>query len=213
MTASRKRGFTLIEVLIALTIVALAGVVVYGALSTALTSWSAGLVDSRRSQVAQIALDRISQQLKSTLSSTAKKDGRIVAAFTGDEHSIRFVTLGAAGGSPLAAVSYAVEDGEDGPQFVYREYPWPDKDFLDPKDPWTEEEVPEIVDLTFVFRKAVQDLAGVASPGAGEGEIWEPGKGRDLPAEVEISITSAGDGPPEERTIRTVVPVMTSSGV
>ena len=158
MTAPRERGFTLIEVLIALTIVALAGVVVYGALSTALTSWSAGIIDSRRSQVAQIALDRISQQLKSTVASTVKKDGRVVAAFTGDDHSIRFVTLGAAGGAPLAAVSYAVEDGKDGRRFVYREYPWPDKDFFEPKDPWTEEEVPEIVDLTFVFRKAPNTL-------------------------------------------------------
>ena len=198
-------GFTLLEVLIALTIVALAGVVVYGALGTAVDAWSAGLVESRRSQVAQIAMERISRQLKSSVPSTVKDGNRVVAAFTGDEHSVRFVTLGAVSGAPVAAVSYAVEDNGEGPRFVYREYPWPDKDFLDPGDPWTEEEVREIVGLSFSFREAARSSEE-------EGEPWEPGKGRTPPAEVDVTIVIAGDGPPEERSLTTTVPVMTALG-
>jgi prepilin-type N-terminal cleavage/methylation domain-containing protein len=212
VTRHGRKGFTLIEVLVALTIVALSGVVVYGALTTAFGSWSAGLVAGRRGQVAQIALDRMSRQLKSTVSSTVKKNNRVVAAFDGDGESVRFVTTAPAGGAPIAVVSYSVESGSDGKRFVYREYPWPDKDFWEPKEPWTEEAVPEIVGLAFVFRKAASDLAAEGGAGDEPGEEWKAGQSRDVPAEVEITIIVDGQGPPEERALKSIIPVMVGLG-
>jgi len=206
---TEARGFTLIEVILALTILALASVVVYSALNTALTSWSVGLIRGRRTQVARIALDRISQQLKSTLATTVQKNDRDVAAFTGDKRSVRFVTLQSVGGAPLAVVSYAAEEGPEGRRLVYREHPWPDKDFFSPGKPWKEEEVPEIVDLEFVFRKS-EKVEGDGRPEAGAGEDWNPGEGRDPPAEVEVRIVVDGAGPVEERTYRSIIPVMTA---
>jgi prepilin-type N-terminal cleavage/methylation domain-containing protein len=199
-------GLTLLEVLLALTILSLAGMIIYGGLSTSLTSWSAGLVEGRRSQVARIALDRMTQQLKSLVPAVMKEKGKPRAVFEAGENSLRFVTLLPVGGSSLAQVSYSLEERGEGKSLVYREYPWPDKGFFEEGEPLREEVLPEITGLKVVPRAPEEkdDVGSVlrrAAPG-------QQGEEALFPVEVRIELVMAGEGAGEGRTFTADVPVL-----
>jgi len=189
---------TLLETLLALTILSMAGAVVYSSLATILSSWRTGVSRGRDRQVAQVALDRLTGQLKSAVPAVVRGDSGPVPAFTVGDDSLRFVTLLPVSGRPVAQVSYSIEEGEHGRRLVYREYPWPDKDFSEGGgDPWLEEAVEEIEGMAVLIRAR-----------GGEGE--EPGE-EDFPGEAEISFlvsTAAGDRGQDEGDFRTVVPIM-----
>jgi len=196
------RGFTLLEVLLALTILALAGGIVYSFLATAFISWTSGVDRGRKSQVAGIAIERLSQQLKSAVPARVLKSRIRVAAFDGGEDFLRFVTLLPTGVRTLRQVSYSILDGEDGPQLVYREYPWPDKKFFEEGEPLKEERLPEITGMKVVLRsrEAGQDRTEDA-------EEWTPG-GKDLPGEAEVQFVVAGTGEGREWTVTATVPLL-----
>jgi prepilin-type N-terminal cleavage/methylation domain-containing protein len=202
----RARGLTLLEVLLALTILSLAGLIIYGGLSTSLTSWSAGLVEGRRSQVARIALDRMTQQLKSLVPAVMKEKGQPRAVFEAGDTHLRFVTLLPVGGSSLAQVSYSLEERGEGKSLVYREYPWPDKGFFEGGEPVREEVLPEITGLKVVTRAPEEEndddsiLRRVIPGQQGEEALF--------PVEVRIELVAAGQGAEGDRTFRADVPVL-----
>jgi hypothetical protein len=197
----RKEGLTLLEALLALTILALSGAIVYSFLATVLISWTSGVERGRKGQVAGIVVDRLGQQLRSAVPARIIESGRKRAAFRGDEDSLRFVTLLPTGLASLRQVSYAVEEGDEGPELVYREYPWPDKDFFEEKEPLKEERLPEIVDMEVVLRPR--------KAGEKEGwseEEWSP-EGEDLPGAAEVLLVVAGAGSKEGRSVKMAVPL------
>lgn len=202
----RAEGLTLLEVLLALTLLSLAGLIIYGGLSTALTSWSAGLVEGRRDQVARIALDRMTQQLKSLVPATMEEKGQPRVVFEARGDHLRFVTLLPVGGSLLAQVSYSLEERGEGKSLVYREYPWPDKAFFEGGEPVREEVLPEITDLKVVTRAPEEEdddrsaLRSAIPRQQGEEDLF--------PAEVQIELVVAGQGAEEGRTFRADVPVL-----
>jgi prepilin-type N-terminal cleavage/methylation domain-containing protein len=188
-----RKGFTLLEVLLALTILAMAGTIVYGFLATALISWTTGVDRGRTMQVAGIAADRLAQQLKSTVPASVLKSRLRVAAFDGGEDSLRFVTLLPTGLRSLRQVSYSIEEGEEGAELAYREYPWPDKNFFEEQ---------EIIGMEVTLRARESEADKTE-----EGDEWSPGA-KELPREVEVRLVAAGRGDERERSVTVAVPLL-----
>ena len=69
-----RRGLTLIELVLTLTILAFAGALVSGAFVTGLRAWQSGLRSGREELVARIVLERIATQLRAAIFSPAKHD-------------------------------------------------------------------------------------------------------------------------------------------
>lgn len=211
--ARDRRGLTLIELVLTLTILAVAGALVTGALVTALRSWQSGLRSGREELVARIVLERIAAQLRSAVASRVLQDGEDAWAFdVGDDH-LRFVTL-AAGDAPTQ-VFYGLRDDAGGRHLVYREYPWPDKDFFGAARARREEDVAEVTGLAVKVVKreeaeAADDTTGPAGTPATGGvveEQWGP-LDPSPPGRVEIEIqVSDGDGA-EPRRYAISVPVL-----
>jgi general secretion pathway protein J len=92
MLNGQSRGFTLLELVISLTIVTLIVVIIFGALRIGIRAWEKGEkdVDSRQRQ--RIVLDLIKRQLASTcVSEVWGKDQQLVS-LKGDSKSVDFVS-------------------------------------------------------------------------------------------------------------------------
>lgn len=186
-------GLTLLEVMLALMILSLAGAIFYGALNTVLTTWSAGLTQGRRGQVAGIALDRMTQQLKSGVPAMTGEETRRRIAFEGKEEILRFVTLLPVGPYPLAQVSYSMEETGEGSSLVYREYLWPDKKFFEEGEPVREETLSEIESMEILLRGQEED---------------EPVEEDEFPSLVEIELRVKGEGDETDRTFTATAPFL-----
>lgn len=191
----REEGFTLLEVLVSLTILTLALAVTYGAFTTALTAWSAGLDRGRKEQVARIALEMMAQQLKSAIpASITEEDGRRRPAFESGEDHIRFVTVLPVGvDSRPAQVSYSIEQIDGERRLVYREYPWPDKNFFAIGEPVKEEALDGIVGMEITLRSR-EETGETEETGTPRNEDEEPRSDEEaVPGGVDISLHLEGD--------------------
>ena len=204
-----RRGLTLIELVLTLTIVALAGALVSGALATGLRAWQSGLRSGREELVARIVLERIATQLRAAIWTPATRDGEAAVAFDAGDERLHFVTLAAAGGAP-ARVSYGLSGGGGDRQLVYREYPWPDKDFFGEGRPLREEKVAEVTGFAV---KVVRRSDASGEPGAPDGgdapstALWSP-IDEELPASVEVQIEVGGEGRAEPLRYLLLVPIL-----
>jgi len=117
MARGGNRGFTLLELLISMTILALITLLVFGALRTGIRAWEKGekSIDGRQRE--RIVLDMIRRQLASIPVDTVKSDKTLFLKGTGK--SIAFVSdihLEPGGGIGIVYVKYQVEvtenDGE-----------------------------------------------------------------------------------------------------
>ncbi len=201
--AAGERGLTLIELVLTLTILALAGALVSGALSTGLRAWQSGFARGREDLVARVVVERLAAQLRSVVASPSRREGEDAVAFEVREDALRFVTLSGSGAAP-AQVSYALEAGERGPQLVYREYPWPDKEFFGEHQARREERVPEIAGLSVsVTRRADEEEA---EPGLVQRE-WKPTDGVvPLKVAVELRLRGAGEAAPRTHRLEVTLP-------
>lgn len=195
-----RRGVTLIELVLTLTILALAGALIAAALSASLRTWRTGFTRGREELVARIALARIAGQLRSAVPAAARQGSEEAVAFEAREDALHFVTVPAAGGAPLH-VSYSLVQEGGKPALVYRELPWPDKEFFGEGRPRREEVVPEITGMKVGVTRCPEE--GEPAPNA----VASPWKPTDLclPGSVEVEITlSDGDG---ESTYKVSVPL------
>jgi len=203
-----RRGLTLIELVLTMTILALAGALVTGAFTTGLRAWQSGLRSGREELVARIVLERIATQLRAAIPSPVKSGEEKAVAFDAAADRLRFVTLAAAGAAPVQ-VSYGLSGGGK-PGLLYREYPWPDKDFFGESRPLREEKVGEVTGFTVQASKRVDtDEAGaVAAPSP---EEWSP-LDQELPGSVSVGIDVTAEGEPEPRhyQITVAIPTRTS---
>jgi prepilin-type N-terminal cleavage/methylation domain-containing protein len=208
-TRRGERGLTLVEMVLTLTILALAGALIYGGLGTALRAWQQGFAQGREELVARVVLERMAGQLRSVVAAPAKRSGEDAVAFAVTGDSLRFVTLLSASGAAPAQVGYALADDGGKRALVYREYPWPDKNFFGQTRPRREERVPEVTGLKVsVAPRADEEASG---PSVTTGEPW---KATDavLPGSVTIEITAAAPGG-EARTYELTVPLEIVSAV
>jgi prepilin-type N-terminal cleavage/methylation domain-containing protein len=201
-----RRGLTLIELVLTLTILALAGALVSGALATGLRAWQSGLSSGREELVARIVLERVAAQIRAALPSPAKRNGEDAIAFDAAEDHLRFVTL-AAGSAPVQ-VFYGLRNDGGEPHLVYREYPWPDKDFFGEGRPRQEEKVLEITGFSVAVVKRTKATTEGEEPAPAE---WSP-LDKELPESVSVEIVVGSAGRLEPRRYRITVPVLTQAG-
>ena len=203
-----RRGLTLIELILTLSILAIAGVLVSGALATSLRAWQSGFGQGREELTARIVLERIAAQLRSVVPSPARLTGEDAVAFESKERALRFVTCAAAGAAPVQ-VSYSLEESADGGRLVYREYPWPDKDFFGEHRPRRVETIPAVTGFTVSVVPRSDEESDAAAPETAEAggtpqEEWTPLDQR-LPRSVAVEISLAASGGGEARVHRLTV--------
>lgn len=85
-------GFTLLEVLIAISLVALIMLVLFSSLRTGAKTWEAGERQAEEITDMRVVLDFLRRQLRQAQVVHHSKDGEIRVVFAGEERSIRFVT-------------------------------------------------------------------------------------------------------------------------
>jgi general secretion pathway protein J len=115
---SRSRGFTLLELLISMTIVAMIVVIMFGAFRIGIRAWEKGEKDVDIRQRQRIVLDLVKRQLASISMADVRNPDQQPILFKGDSKSVEFVsyiplTPGSRRG--LVYVKYAVshETGDD----------------------------------------------------------------------------------------------------
>ncbi|HEY5998181.1 MAG TPA: prepilin-type N-terminal cleavage/methylation domain-containing protein [bacterium] len=204
-----RRGLTLIELILTLSILAVAGVIISGALATSLGAWRSGFTRGREEVVARVVAERIAAQLRAAVPSPTSKEGQDAIAFDAGDRALRFVTCAAAGAAPLQ-VAYSLEEGEAGPQLVYREYPWPDKDFFKDHKARREETIPDVTgfSVSVVKRPEVEpdeSVPGTPPPPADEpSQKWSP-LDELLPKSVTVEFALGGAAGAEAQSYRVEV--------
>lgn len=201
--AGDQRGLTLIELVLTVSIMAIAGTIVTGALTTALRAWQGGFEHGREELVARIVIERLGAQLRSAVASQVKRDGEAAVAFDATGDSLRFVTLAAAGAAPLQ-VSYTLDARN---RLLYRELPWPDKDFFGASKPRREESVPEVTGFEVSVTKASDEQDKAAGVVTGE---WTP-LDKALPGSVSVEIQVAAGSGKEHLSYKITVPLPTQA--
>lgn len=109
---AKQKGFTLLEILIAMTILSLIAVIIGASLRLGIRAWERGEADIESSQNIRFFVERLSQQIKSAYPYQMQIDGEKAIAFQGKSDSIFFVTSSVRdneGG--LKWFSYFVKDG------------------------------------------------------------------------------------------------------
>ncbi len=202
-----QRGLTLIELVLALTILAIAGSLVSGAFATGLRAWRSGLRSGREELVARIVLERIATQLRAAVASPALRGNEKAISFDAGDDYLRFVTLAGSGAAPVQ-VFYGLLTGDGGMRLVYREHPWPDKEFFSGGRPRREERVAEVKGFSVkAFRGSEGSDAGVDQPPVAWNRLDQT-----LPASVSVEIVVPAQGEPEPRRYQILVPLLAHGG-
>ena len=133
---SESRGFTLLELLLAMTALALVAAICYGAFHLGVRAVERGEVAVVAAQRLRVASDVLTRQIKSTVPYAARnRDEDIYPFFFGTATSMTFITgAGMQGGGGLVRVVYQVVDSP--PRLVMSESPFFSPDTLgrDPVD-------------------------------------------------------------------------------
>jgi general secretion pathway protein J len=107
-----KKGFTLLEVVVAVTIFGLVALIIGSTLRLGIGAWEKGEASTGHDMRVRGLVERMSQQLKSAYPYDLVLRGRKVIAFQGGPESIWFVTAGAPRAyGTLKWVSYFIKDG------------------------------------------------------------------------------------------------------
>jgi prepilin-type N-terminal cleavage/methylation domain-containing protein len=125
---SSEQGFTLLEIVIAVTLVALMAVALWSVFRISLTSWSRGSEFIDAHQRHRTVLDLVNRQIASTYGPIAPVDlqtgGAVYPIFFGQSDSLQFVSLSSLrfmDNPGLTLVSYDVIHSEQGYTLVERE--------------------------------------------------------------------------------------------
>jgi general secretion pathway protein J len=187
-----NKGFTLLELLIALTIVAVIVVIIFGALRIGIRAWEKGEkdVDSRQRQ--RIVLDLIKRQLASTCVSEVWGRDQQLVSLKGDSKSIEFVsqfpmTPGNRFGTVY--VKYAIKREKEGEKehltFYEKNVALPDKKFGagNPDDGNFSELLSGMKSIVFEYLK---ERPGEAS--SVWQKSWDPAGDKGVPRAVRVTL-------------------------
>ncbi len=235
-----QAGFTLLELVIAITILGLIMGIIYGGMRLGSRAWRAGDVRVERNQRLRLVLNQLAEEIRSAYS--IKMKGETVddkyLAFWGEPEKIRFVTVTAGLLSEplenkLRALAYYV-DGDDG--LVLKETMYNYDDFFSQLE--TQEPVvldPEVTQIDFRYYYVPEEegdegieVEGIWTTewdptdkenklleGEGQGITSESITARQLPDAVEITLTlkpeAEGDDP--QAVAPLIVPIFWGQGV
>ncbi len=172
----REKGFTLLELLIAITILSLIAVIIGSGVRLGIRAWERGEADNDTFQKIRYFSERIGRQIKSVYPYQIEADGEKVIAFRGKSDSIFFVTssvMHSEGG--FKWISYSVKDDS----LMIQEGLLPDKKVMEKVFKEGEVLDAEISELKFEY---------FSSKDKEWKESWD--SKTDLPGAVKISLDS-----------------------
>ena len=169
-----KAGFTLLELILAITILSMVTLIIGSGFRLGVKAWEKGEAEAQETQRLRMLSGLISQNLKSAYPYKTEVEGRKVVLFEGDKNSVVFVT--AITDSPrgsLKWVRYSYKDGI----LTFNEGMLPDKKFFDKVSEDGEVIDADIGEVTFEYFSLAEGTWK---------EAWAFGE--DLPASVRVRI-------------------------
>jgi general secretion pathway protein J len=199
-----KRGFTLLEVVIALAIVAALLAVAFGGLRVALAAWRQGEDRAEVHQHVRTLMTVLSRSIAAAhpYRISAGDAPEPVVQFDGQPDRLSFVTLAAPFplAAPIAFTAVRLEvDGGDEPGLVVRERALPNRDLFTKAEPVLRD--PAVTALSFRYLRPDGDWE----------DRWDGAEEEGLPAAVQVSLKATLGGrpaalPPITISLRTVKP-------
>ena len=196
-------GFTLLELLISLTIVGLIVVVIFGSLRIGIRAWEKGERDVESQQRKRIVLDLVKHQMSSICMREVKGEDNSSFLFRGTDKSMEFVSLiSLVPGNQLGEVyvKYAVveaekPEGDKGEAFMYYEK---NIIFLEGgKDPGNVEEDKYIDLIPVVYNIGFEYMGqGTEEEPSEWKEDWDPEAEKGLPRAIRITFQEDSDKAP-----------------
>jgi prepilin-type N-terminal cleavage/methylation domain-containing protein len=199
------RGFTLLELLISLTIFSMVAVIVYATLSFCARAVDSGEARSTENQRARAALALISRQLKSAYPLSVQAEGETFVYFLGEPDGVSFVSAAGrpeAGG--LEKVTYFLREDRNGRRslWVRTSAPALPADLLNDREGSLRQEaevLPEVESISWEYFGPVQSQGGNLTRSTDRGRLrtaqgreewstsWSGKQERRLPTAVRIS--------------------------
>ena len=198
---SISSGFTLLELLISLTIIGLILVIVFGALRIGARAWEKGEKDVETHQIQRIVLDNMKRQIASTCLREIMSEDQKEVFFRGDRESMEFMSrlpMVPTTRSGMVYVKYVVREEEGGEKkrlmlhekdvvFLEKEK---DIDDLDEADFF--ELIPGAEGIEFEYLKGPEDKDGDPE----WQETWDPDRDTGIPLAVKIIFKEDADVAP-----------------
>jgi len=202
----RNRGFTLLELLLAMTLVALIVVLVYGSLRLGIRAWEKGEQSAERSQTTRIVLDLLRRQIVGICADLVPKAGEPGPLF-GDRANLSLVSsvaLVPGNDAGRVRVEYRIETADQLTGLTFTEKSLT----LLPREPTTETEpgYPLLaatagIDFTYLA-PAPAATPDDSAPDRAWVDEW-PAESTDLPLAVRIRVRETATDPP----LAVIVPI------
>jgi len=209
----KDSGFTLLELVVTLTLLGFVLVMVLGLLRLGSTSWERGEAKADHYQKQRIVLNLLSQQVKSSFpyKIKAQKAGGNYIAFLGARDSLRFVStfsITAKRPEGLVFVIYRVEEGKDTEKLLkVFEKRVLNKDFME-ETPEDEKFLTLLGDLSEFGFEYFQEAEEEEEVGEWA-ESWDGKDKRELPSQMRMVAKWGGEKKEGEETLTTLVSIPT----
>ena len=200
MLNGHSSGFTLLELVIALTIVTVIVVIIFGALRIGIRAWEKGEKDVDIRQRQRIVLDLIKHQLASTCVSEVRARDQQLVPIKGDSKSIEFIsqiplTPGSQVGIVLVKYVVKREMGGDKERFIFyeRNVALPDKKIGagSPEEGDYAELMSGMKSMVFEYLKERPDEAASTWQ-----KNWDPEVEKGVPLAVRVTLEADDEKPP-----------------
>lgn len=191
----RPQGFTLIEVMITLTITGFILLIVFGSFRLGLSAWEKGESTKKTYQKVRILSELISQQIKSVVpyKIKAQKAEGDYLAFEGKAQSLKFVSAFSMRAKNPEGFVYAVyQFRKEGSRFVLYEQRALNKDFFEeePREELAVSLLEGVSDVRFEYYQKEDTLKSRAE---GWVKDWSAKEEKELPEALKVTITYEQD--------------------
>ena len=200
-----QAGFTLVELVVAITLLAVMMMLLYSGLAFAMRSWDAADVVGTRITDQRIGINFLRRELSETFPMRWKEPTMVQFAFEGKSSSVRFVSSRPAGlqAGGLSLVGLSMEEDRDRRRSLVMRRAMPDDEAKDFGPLERSEEKPTVIvsglgDLHFSYFGAANDFTEPAWT-----DEW-PHKGR-MPLMVRMRATLADGSPLPELVVKLMV--------
>jgi general secretion pathway protein J len=199
-------GFTLIEVVVTLTILGFILLIIFGAFRLGLSAWERGESTKEEYQKVRIISQLISQQIKSIVAykiKTQQAEGDYLA-FEGKAHSLKFVSALPIKAKQPEGFVYAIyefkEGGSEGGRLVLYEQRALNKDFFaeEPKEELAVSLLEGVSNVRFEYYREEDPLKNQKEEWV---EEWNAKEERELPKTLRMTITQKNQKDKEELPI------------
>lgn len=206
---SGRTGFTLLEVIITLTILGFIVLIISGAFRLGLSAWDRGEQTREEYQRQRTATQLISRQIKSVMPykiKTQKAEGDYLA-FEGRGQSLKFVStlsLKAARPEGLVFAIYEFKEDQEGGRLVVYEKRVVNKDFFE-EGPKEEEGVSVLEGLSNVRFEYYREEDPEKTRSEGWADEWNAKDERELPRALRMTVTFKNGKSEKEETQLTLL--------